>query len=113
MDDDELEERYSDWKNEVLKELRTYIVDQLEPHKLFTYLRSCDILDQEDQEEIEVEISRKRKNQKLLDKIKDKGPEGFDKFCEAIVYQNVTQLFILKKILDLFQKKKDTYSGKF
>ena len=40
MDDDELEETFSEWKNEVLKELRPFLVDKLESHKLFTHLRA-------------------------------------------------------------------------
>ena len=112
MDDEDLEERYSEWKSEVLKELRPYIVEKLEPHKLFTYLRSCQVLDCDDEEEIEAEKTRKRRTERLLDIIKNRGPEGFDNFCEAI-RQNVTQIFILKKILDLFQKKKCFYGRLF
>ena len=111
MDDEELEEMYAEWKNEVLKELRPFIVEKLESHKLYTYLRAFGVLDSDDQEDIEAERTRKRKSERLLDIIRNRGPEGFDHFCEAI-RQNVTQLFILQKILDTFQKKKDNFSGK-
>ena len=111
MDDDELEETFSEWKNEVLKELRPFLVDKLESHKLFTHLRASQVLDIDDQDDIEAESRRRRRNEKLLDMIKTRGPEAFDHFCEAI-RQNVTQLFILTKILNTFQKKKDALSGK-
>ena len=110
MDDEELDELFSEWKSEVLKELRPFLVDKLEPHKLFTYLRSCQVLDGDDQEDIEAERTRKRRNERLIDMVKNRGQEGFDNFCEAI-RQNATQIFILTKILNSFQKKKDTYSG--
>ena len=110
MDDEELEELYLTWKSEVLKELRPFLVDNLEPQKLFAYLRSCQVLDSDDQEDIEAERTRRRKNERLLDHIKNRGADGFDNLCEAI-RRNTTQLFILRKILNLFQKKKDNCSG--
>ena len=110
MDDEELEELYLTWKSEVLKELRPFLVDNLEPQKLFAYLRSCQVLDSDDQEDIEAERTRRRKNERLLDHIKNRGADGFDNLCEAI-RRNTTQLFILRKILNLFQKKKDNCTG--
>ena len=111
MDDEELEELYSEWKNEVLKELRQFIVEKLEPHKLYACLRASGVLDMDDEEDIEAERTRKRKSERLLDIIRNRGPEGFDHFCEAI-RQNFTQLFILQKIIDTFQRKKENFSGK-
>lgn len=111
MDDEELEELYLTWKSEVLKELRPFLVDNLEPQKLFAYLRSCQVLDSDDQEDIEAERTRRRKNERLLDHIKNRGADGFDNLCEAI-RKNTTQLFILRKILNLFQKKKDNCTGR-
>lgn len=111
MDSDAVEETFSEWKSEVLKELRPFLVDKLESQKLFAHLRSFQVIDDDDQEDIEAERTRRRRNERLLDIIRNRGPEAFDGFCEAI-RQNVTQLFILTKILNSFQKKRDTFSGK-
>ncbi len=106
MDEEEIAELYLAWKLEVFKELRQYLVKNLEPDKLYTFLRSCDNLDEGDEEEIRSQVRRTRRNEMLIDLITNRGSEGFDNFCEAI-RQNTTQLFVLRKILHCFHKKKD------
>ena len=110
MADEEIEEIYLQLKGEVLKDLRPFLVQNLESQKLFAFLRSREVLDVDDQEEIEAEKIRRRKNERLLDMVKNRGSDGFNNFCEAI-RQNKTQIFILKAILDSFQKKLDNCSG--
>ena len=109
-DEEEVIELYACWKQEVLKELRPFLASNLEPQKLYTYLRSRNVLDESDQEEIEVERTRRKKTEFLLDLIGKRGSDGFDHFCEA-VRRNTTQLFVLRKILDCFQRKKDNFYG--
>ncbi|XP_065068148.1 uncharacterized protein LOC135693544 [Rhopilema esculentum] len=109
MADEEVEEIYLQLKEEVLKDLRPFLVQNLECQKLFAFLRSREVLDVDDQEEIEAEKIRRRRNERLLDIVKSRGSDGFDNFCEAI-RQNKTQIFILKAILDSFQKKLDNCS---
>eukprot|EP00794_Sanderia_malayensis_P015629 gene15629-17207_t len=107
---EEVSELYLNWKQEILKELRPFIVKNLQPEKLYTYLRSCEVFDEDDEEEIEAQITRRKKSESLIDFIGKRGDKGFDSFCEAI-RQNTTQLFILRSILDSFQKKKQSYSA--
>ena len=97
---------YSEWKSEVLDDLRDEIVRDLYPQKHFTFLRVHKILDEEDEEEIKFERTRKQQAECFLSKLSKKGPIAFDKFCESLLNTAGMQ-HLLEKLLDAFDTKRE------
>ena len=108
--EEDVEEVYARWKREVLEELRPVLVDNIQPDKLYTYLRSKRVLNEDDVEDIEAERTRKKKVERFLDHISKRGSDGFDQFCEAI-RRNKTQLFLVRKVMDKFESKRANLDG--
>ena len=85
----------------------------LQPEKLFSFLRTKRVFDEDDQEEISSEKTRRKKAEAFLDTIAKKGQDGFDYFCEAFVVSGKTQLHLLNEILDLFESKIYDSKGRY
>eukprot|EP00111_Clytia_hemisphaerica_P003874 TCONS_00011127-protein len=110
MSDDENEDEllniFTECKQQILQELRLFLVKDIEPQKLYASLRSRGVFDEDDQEEIEYDrLPRKKRAERFLDTISRKGDAGFDAFCQCIVEQLTGQLHLLKKILTVFESK--------
>ncbi|XP_012563591.1 B-cell lymphoma/leukemia 10 [Hydra vulgaris] len=95
---------YKEWKNEVLEDLRDELVKDLFPHKHFSFLRVQKIFDEEDEEEIKYEKTRKQQAECFINKISKKGPAAFDNFCESLLNTAGSQ-HLLEKLLEAFEKK--------
>lgn len=91
-------------KREILLEMREELVRNIMPDKFFSYLRSKGVLDIDDCDIINSEKTRRKRAECFLDILESKGPEGFRYFCDFI-RENKTQLYLLKKIMDLFEEK--------
>lgn len=103
-------EVYWSLKNEVLIELRDLLVDKLREDKIINYLRSKRVLDRVDSDDIESETTPKKKREKFLDILSDKGPDSFDHFCHAIRERCTGQGYLLDIILTTFDRKKQERS---
>ncbi|EDO33300.1 predicted protein [Nematostella vectensis] len=97
---------YWELKIEVLQELRDDLVKNLYPDKFFAYLRAKRVLDKDDCEDIGAERTRRKQAEKFLDILESKGPDAFMEFCEFL-RQNKTQLFLLRKIVERFNEKRE------
>lgn len=92
-------------KKEVLQEMRDELVTNIMPDKFFSFLRSRRVFDMDDCDIINAERTRRKKAECFLDILESKGPEAFNHFCKFL-QDNKTQIYLLTKILNLFEKKK-------
>lgn len=102
-----VEQELSSIKLAVLDLIRTEIVSNVEPRRHFTYLRSRNVLDERDCDEIKAIPSRAASAEKFLDILMKKGSKGYDEFCKALMYDQ-TQTFLLTKMsmkLDVLRAK--------
>ncbi|XP_068731661.1 B-cell lymphoma/leukemia 10-like isoform X1 [Montipora capricornis] len=97
---------YEAIKQDVLIDLRDWLVEKLATDKIITYLRSKRVLDQFDEENIRAEKTTIQKNNKLLDLVDSRGSAGFDQFCHAIREKCTGQRYILERILKEFEERK-------
>ena len=84
--------------------MRENLVRDLQQDRLFAFLRSKRVFDQEDCEEINSERTTRKKNEAFLDILRKRGQSGFDYFCEALLVGK-TQLHLLNQLLDAFEDK--------
>ena len=86
MEDREMETDYRD----IYETHRIELVENLRVHRsfLFDYLRSKKVMDSDDCELIQAEVTRARKAGKLLDLLRQKGTNGFACFTEALQLQS-------------------------
>lgn len=102
-----LEQELNCIKLHVLELIRTEIVSNVEPRRHFTYLRSKNVLDERDCDEIKAIPSRAASAEKFLDVLARKGAKGYDEFCKALI-DDQTQTFLLTKMsmmLDVLRAK--------
>ena len=102
-----VEQELNSIKLAVLDLIRTEIVSNVEPRRHFTYLRSRNVLDERDCDEIKAIPSRAASAEKFLDILMKKGSKGYDEFCKALMYDQ-TQTFLLTKLsmkLDVLRAK--------
>ena len=106
VDNEELIELYTEYKLETLEELRSSLVKDIEPKKLYSALRTKGVIDGDDQDDIESDrASRRIRAERLLDILSKKGGKGFDEFCAGILQHLTGQLHLLQKILKVFEEK--------
>lgn len=105
------EDVYWSLKLEILQEMRAVLVQNLAPEKFFAYFRSRRIFDADDCDMIDAERLKRKKGEMFLDILESKGPNAFNEFCNFI-RDNKTQVWILKKINESFEKKKRDTQGK-
>lgn len=106
VDDEELVDLYTEFKLETLEELRSALVKDIEPKRLYAFLRAKGVLDVDDQDDIESDrASRRVRAERLLDLLSKKGGKGFDEFCACILQQLTGQLHLLQKLLKVFEEK--------
>ena len=103
----ELSEIYEQWKQEILTDQRDYLVKYLDATKFMAFLRSKDILDEEDEQKIRAEPVRKTQAELFLDMISHRKGRGFDMLCEAILNHGTGQLFLFDRLLESFEFKRD------
>ena len=84
--------------------MRENLVRDLQQDRLFAFLRSKRVFDQEDCEEINYERTTRKKNEAFLDILRKRGQSGFDYFCEALLVGK-TQLHLLNQLLDALKTK--------
>lgn len=105
-DDEELIQLYTEYKQQTLQEMRITLVKDLEPKKLYAYLRSKGVLDEDDQEEVESDRApRKMRAERFIDILSKKSDKGFDELCHCILQTLTGQLHLLQKLLKLFEEK--------
>lgn len=93
-------------KQNVLVHLRKELVDNVDPRRYMTFLRSNYVLDERDCDEIKSGPSRHASAEKFFDLLAKKGPKGYDEFCNALMYDK-TQLFLLTSMNTTLQILKD------
>ena len=69
---------------------RSYLCRTLRLTTHVSFLRSRSILSKEDDDDIKAEKGTLKQNEKFLDIISTKGPQGFDEFCNAIKDERTT-----------------------
>ncbi|XP_057300888.1 caspase-2-like [Hydractinia symbiolongicarpus] len=109
-DEDEILKVYAEWKRDVLEEKRYILCKDIDPQRFFPFLRSKQILDQDNEEDINYERTRLRRAERFLDILVTKGPDAFDYFCEALLTQVAGQLHLLKEILEALDDKREDIS---
>lgn len=98
-------ELYNQWKKEVLEELHEVLVRDIDPQRFFPHFRSKKLIDEDDQEEVMCEKTRRQKASYFLNLLSRKGGNGFDELCEALL-KSAGQLHLLGKLLNAFEEKK-------
>lgn len=90
------DEDLSQLKRCVLDNMRSILVQNVDPTKFLPFLRSKLVLNDRESAEIKSCCSRSVYDgaDKLVDVLCTKGARGYDTFCEAI-HQDRTQLFLL------------------
>lgn len=81
-------------KYNVLVHQRRQLVDNVDPRRFLTYLRSKFVIDERDCDEIRSTRSRSASVEVFLDILATKGQQGYDEFCNAILHDQ-TQVFLL------------------
>ena len=81
-------------KQNVLVHLRQELVDNVDPRRYMTFLRSKYVLDERDCDVIKSTPSRHASAEKFFDLLAKKGSSGYDEFCNALLYDK-TQVFLL------------------
>ena len=104
-------------KYNVLVHLRRQLVENVDPRRFLTFLRSKYVIDERESDEIRSMRSRPASAEVFLDILATKGQEGYDEFCQAILHDQ-TQTFLLtsmNKTLEILKarvlehKQKRTY----
>ena len=112
----QLEEKdLNEIKQKVLVHLRKELVDNVDPRRYMTFLRSKFVLDERDCDEIKSGPSRHASAEKFFDLLAKKGPTGYDEFCNALFYDK-TQLFLLTSMsttLQLLKAKTKKAKGSY
>lgn len=105
-------------KYNVLVHLRRQLVENVDPRRFLTFLRSKYVIDERESDEIRSMRSRSASAEVFLDILATKGQEGYDEFCQAILHDQ-TQTFLLtsmNKTLEILKarvlehKQKRTYA---
>ena len=104
--EEELLELYTEYKRQTLEELQLVLVKDIEPKRLYAFLRSNGIFDEDDQDVIESDRAPRRvRAERFIDILSKKGDKGFNAFCQCILQTLTGQLHLLKKILKVFEEK--------
>ena len=101
-------------KAAVLVRLRTRLVNNVDPRKYMTFLRSTFVLDEGECGEMKSLPSRPAAAEAFVDILIRKGPQGYDAFCRAL-FEDRTQVYLLKEMtttLELMKAKLKEYKGK-
>lgn len=100
-------------KKMVLTAARKEMVRNVDPQRHFTFLRAKLVLDERDCEEISAAKSRIASAELFVDILLRKGPNGYDHFCGALMYEK-TQLFLLEHLnrtFEILKSKVKTHKG--
>lgn len=89
----------------ILEEQRHYLCKHLNPQDHFAYLRSKHLLTREDEELIKSEVTSKRRAERFLDILVQKGPNCYKSLVDALL-KNGTQLFLAEKLNKEYERKK-------
>ena len=101
------EEDLANIKIHVLILKRNELVENVDPRRYLTFLRSKYVIDERDCDEIKEVRSRQASAEVFLDILRRKGSTGYDEFCNALAYDK-TQVFLLTamtKTLELLKAK--------
>ncbi len=100
-------------KANVLLCKRKELVDNVDPRRHLTYLRSKFVLDERDCDEVKSAQSRQASTEIFLDILARKGQAGYDGFTNALLYEE-TQIFLLRSLtntLELLKAKVSEEKG--
>ncbi|KAK7488046.1 hypothetical protein BaRGS_00020637, partial [Batillaria attramentaria] len=92
----------------ILQEQRHGLVNNLIADRHMDFLRSKFILTQDDCEEINAQMTQRKRASKFLDILLTKGPTAYDMFCEAIRIDR-TQTFILELLNRDYENRLQNY----
>lgn len=101
------EEDLREIKAQVLIYLRAKLVENVDPGRYVTHLRSRFVLDERDCDEIKNTRSRAASAEAFLDILGRKGSPAYDEFCKALL-KDGTQIFLLEamnKVLQVLRQK--------
>lgn len=96
---------FSSFVFQILEEQRHYLCKHLNPQDHFAYLRSKHLLTREDEELIKSEVTSKRRAERFLDILVQKGPNCYKSLVDALL-KNGTQLFLAEKLNKEYERKK-------
>ena len=95
-------------KQEVLDQLRTRLVENVDPQAHFPYLKSKNVLGEGDCDEINAQVTRIAKADRFVDIIARRGPKAYDELCRSL-HRNGTQMFLLKAMNCKLEKLRQGY----
>ena len=90
---------------QVLRDNIDVLSRNLEPSRHYSYLRSASVLNVDDQEIIESQLTRSQRTMKLVDIIRTKGPRAFDALYKSLE-QDKTQPFLMSELNQSLEREK-------
>ncbi|XP_013406688.1 uncharacterized protein LOC106171096 [Lingula anatina] len=92
-------------KLQILEESRPLLCKNLQPKRHYAYLRSVNILSEDDCAEINHEVTPSSQAGKFLDILQKRGPTVYYHLCQALLKEG-SQLFLLRHLNEEFERRR-------